>query len=397
MLPALPDLTIPAPDSKTSRVVLSAAIRRLLGDLSRLPIRLASPVVQQAHRRFIGVFGPLVRTQPGAVASVLRRPNVGGLIRTLRSCPRPGLDVDALVIELHGTLAVALGATGALPQPIHLEAFPQRVVSLTARQEFIRPEGVRKVVVANTGVTYVCANERRTVTFQPDTPSFHSIEGTNIVLATADNNPLSDFEAHPEKQGNQIDLGGQSSARWASVLGDALSCIGRYLPELRAEIELFIHQIIPVGFDAERHLSASYQEAIGTIYMTLHPQPMTMVEAVIHEFSHNKINALFELDGVFDNAYSPLFSSPIRPDPRPLHGILLAVHAFLPVARLYEMMIEQWDDGPVPADLRHRFAQIVRGNHDGTAVLLENAQATQAGSQILEELASWDEHFARHR
>src|SRR6185503_20664745 len=87
-------------------------------------------------------------------------------------------------------------------------------------------------------------------------------------------------------------------------------------------------------------LSASYQEAIGTIYMTLHPSLMTMTEALIHEFSHNKINALFEIDDVLENAWSPLYASPVRPDPRPLHGVLLAVHAFLPVARLYEALIQ---------------------------------------------------------
>ena len=41
-------------------------------------------------------------------------------------------------------------------------------------------------------------------------------------------------------------------------------------------MDLFLHQVVPVGWDPERHLSASYQEAIGTIYLSLHPSPMTM-------------------------------------------------------------------------------------------------------------------------
>src|SRR6185436_4142373 len=93
-------------------------------------------------------------------------------------------------------------------------------------------------------------------------------------------------------------------------------------------------------YDDHKHLSASYQEAIGTIYLTLHPNLMTMAEAVIHEFSHNKLNALFELDELLENAYWPLYTSPVRPDPRPLHGVVLAVHAFQPVARLYERMTD---------------------------------------------------------
>ena len=38
-------------------------------------------------------------------------------------------------------------------------------------------------------------------------------------------------------------------------------------------------QVVPVGFFPDRHLSASYREAIGTLYLSLHPSPMTMVEA----------------------------------------------------------------------------------------------------------------------
>src|SRR6185503_4671918 len=117
-------------------------------------------------------------------------------------------------------------------------------------------------------------------------------------------------------------------------------------------------------------LSASYQEAIGTIYMTLHPSLMTMAEAVIHEFSHNKINALFELDDVLENAWAPLYTSPVRPDPRPLHGVLLAVHAFLPVARLYERMIEQGDPLAESSAFRGRYAAIRRINREGAELVL---------------------------
>ena len=41
---------------------------------------------------------------------------------------------------------------------------------------------------------------------------------------------------------------------------------------------------VPVGWDEQRHLSASYQEAIGTVYLSLHPNPLTLAEALIHEF-----------------------------------------------------------------------------------------------------------------
>jgi HEXXH motif-containing protein len=216
----------------------------------------------------------------------------------------------------------------------------------------------------------------------------------DIVLALADNNPLAMYEAHPDKEGNAIDLGGRSPEEWTRALKDALEIITAHMPDLRREMRLYVSQIVPVGYDAEKHLSASYREAIGTIYMTLHPSTMTMTEALIHEFSHNKINALFEIDDVLENAFFPLYKSPVRPDPRPLHGVLLAVHAFLPVARLYERMIEERHPLAASASFAERYRQIIALNHEGASVVLENAKPTRAGRAVLDEIARWDAHFA---
>ncbi len=158
-------------------------------------------------------------------------------------------------------------------------------------------------------------------------------------------------------------------------------------------MDVVLQQIIPVGADDEKHLSASYGEAIGTIYVTLHPNAMTMTEAVVHELSHNKLNAALELGPLLENAHAPLFSSPVRPDPRPLHGVLLAVHAFLPVAAMYRAMIDAGDPLAESDRFRERFRQIARGNHEGMTVLLEHARPTLEGRALLDELARIDASF----
>ena len=150
-----------------------------------------------------------------------------------------------------------------------------------------------------------------------------------------------------------------------------------------------------MGYDEQKHLSASYQESIGTIYLTLHPSLMTMTEAVIHEFSHNKINALFELDELLENAYWPLYTSPVRPDPRPLHGIILAVHAFQPVARLYEAMISVGYPWSAKLDFLRRFEQVKRVNREGAAVVLEHARPILIGRGLFDEMRRWDAHYAQ--
>jgi HEXXH motif-containing protein len=178
---------------------------------------------------------------------------------------------------------------------------------------------------------------------------------------------------------------------WVNSLRGAFGLVATYLPDLRSEMELYLSQIVPVGVLEEKHLSASFQEAIGTIYLTLHPHPMTMVEALIHEFQHNKLNALFETDEVLENAFFPLFQSPVRPDPRPLHGVLLAVHAFLPVARLYEEMIAKKHPLAEHASFRARLRDIVSINREGANVVLANGKPTRIGEGLLGEIRRLDQ------
>jgi HEXXH motif-containing protein len=271
----------------------------------------------------------LGRLEAGAFASLVRRARVGVLVRALRN----GSDVETLRSQLIGTMLEELS-----------DAEPSRSIAV-------------------------------------DPP---------VVLALADNNPLAMHEAHPEKDGNAIDLGGRPASEWVASLREALDLVRLHLPDLRAEMDLYVQQIVPVGFFAEKHLSASYREAIGTLYLSLHPSPLTMVEALVHEFQHNKLNALLESDDVLENAQAPLYRSPVRPDARPLHGVLLAVHAFLPVALLYERLIAAGD----ARASEHRLREIARINREGTEVLRAHARPTPVGRALLDELFRWDGHFA---
>lgn len=341
------DLTIPEPGSTTARDVLSRAIGRLLRELRPL-LRAHAASAPDDVAAIEASLASL--SDPAPLVSVLRRPHVGGLVRTLRAT-RPG-EGEPILVELLATLAGDLAHLGAIA-PVSLRRRPPRVVS---------------PVTGGDG--------------------YHVVEG-DILFALLDNNPLAMHEAHPDKGGNAIDLGGRGVEPWISSLRGALGRVATHLPDLRAEMSLYVQQIVPVGFYEDRHLSASYREAIGTLYLSLHPGPMTMVEAVIHEFQHNKLNALFESDDVLENAHEPLYASPVRPDPRPLHGVLLAVHAFLPVALLYERMIAAG-----ATDLDARFRDVIRINREGTEVLLANARPTAVGQGVLEEMERWDRHFA---
>ena len=327
-LPPPRDLCIPLPGSATARDVLSRAIARWIDELRAL--RTESEVLARV----------IAETNPGALVSVARGPRVAVFGRCLRGERDAGRRAS-LLRSLVETLCGDLDEVGALP---FASPFPR--------------------------------SERKR----------HRIDD-DLDLALDDTNPLAMDEAHPEKAGNAIDLGGRPVEEWIASIRSSLETIERFMPELREEMRLIVRQIVPVGFDAEKHLSASYREAIGTIYMTLHPSAMTMTEALIHEFSHNKINALLEIDDVLENAFAPLYKSPVRPDPRPLHGVLLAVHAFLPVARLYERMMEADDEASRSPSFRARHREIVAMNEEGARVVLDHGAPTVLGKGVVDEIA----------
>jgi HEXXH motif-containing protein len=343
------DLTIPRAGSTTTRTLLSRALRRLLGDLGKIDARLATGDERAGYVALLSAVREAMARDPGAVWSAVRRPTIGALIRYARFAGRAA----QVLRELVATVSIELALAGALERTVRVPA-PPRVIGLGSRQVWALPAG-----------TIACGPDGVFVEGRPlgefvVAAGFLAIED-GLVLACVDNNPLAAVEAHPDKQGNAIDLGGRAAEAWVAALREALAIIKIYMPELAGEMAAVLQQVVPVGYDEGRHVSASYQEAIGTVYLSLHPNAMTMVEALIHEFSHNKFNVLFELDAVLENAFSPLYPSPVRPDPRPLHGVLLAVHAFLPVARLYADMLAAGD----PRAEDPGFIRQVRGDRGG--------------------------------
>jgi len=347
---SLHDVTVPRPGSTTLREIWSRALQRTLLDV--LTLRGASDTWPDTR----AAVGRAAKQHPGAVFSVLREPGVGTRIRCLRDGSRGDIDRRAVTKDLEAALAHGLEEVWSGPPP-------RRAAFTSWRRRGRWLDGALQTDDAHG-------------------PLFVDL-GAGVMLCRADDSPLALQEAHPDKDGNRTSLGGRSQAAWVQSLRDALAVVREGLPPLHDEIALALRQIVPVGFDGQRHLSASFRENLGTAYLSLHPAGMTMVEAVVHEFSHNKLNALLELDPLLNNAFEPLFSSPVRPDPRPLQGVLLAVHAFMAVEALYRTL--RWGGHRGGVDFDRRLEAIAARNREGLQTL-ENAEPTPAGARVLDEL-----------
>jgi HEXXH motif-containing protein len=218
-----------------------------------------------------------------------------------------------------------------------------------------------------------------------------------VRFALADPNPISSTENHPDKFGSALTLGGRPREEWLRGLRAALDAVAEVMPALAEEMDLLLRRVVPVGWHEEMHLSASYREAVGTVYMTLHPDPLTMAAALIHEFQHNKLNLASHLDPLLENAFHPLYPSPVRPDPRPLWGILMAAHAFLPVAAFYRRLAAEKH----PLSRRGGFDQeletIDLKNREAMDVLREHARWTPLGAGLMGELDRLDRLHMQER
>lgn len=211
------------------------------------------------------------------------------------------------------------------------------------------------------------------------------LEG-GIELAAIDTNPLRMNEAHPDKSGNALSLGGKSPEEWQTRLNEALGLIRDTLPTFAAALPHALQRIVPVGFEPEMHFSASYREAPGTIYMTLHPSPLTLAEAIVHEVQHGKLNTLSWFDAVLHNAMTEWSPSPVRPDLRPIWGVLLAVHAFVPVAHLHQRLVER--DHPIAKtpQFERRRLEVLQGNENGLKLVVAKGQPTATGQKVIDGL-----------
>ena len=205
-------------------------------------------------------------------------------------------------------------------------------------------------------------------------------------LSIYDANPIANAEEHPEKSGNAISLGGREAEVWLGELRSAAGLLDTGLPGWREDAGARAERLMPVGWEPERHLSASYRELPGQLYLTLHPNTLTLAEAWVHEAQHGRLNRLLLLDPALKNGRSTWTPSPVRPDLRPLIGVLLAVHAFVPVAAMHRRLSALGHPLISSPEGQARRALVLRSNAHGLQILAELGDWTAVGAQLFADL-----------
>ncbi|MER5362290.1 HEXXH motif-containing putative peptide modification protein [Streptomyces sp. NPDC002785] len=175
--------------------------------------------------------------------------------------------------------------------------------------------------------------------------------------------------------------------RWQDELNSHFDRIGAVCAPLAEELAGGLAVIVPVlSPDPSRvHVSGSFREAPGLVALAL-GEPMATAEALVHEYGHQKLNALLPLDPLIaDDTGEAVHYSPWRDDARPLSGLLHAVYSFVSVADFYQAVLDTPDAGGLdPQSVVDRAYRVVRQVRDGLGGLRAAAALTPLGTTFVD-------------
>ena len=127
-------------------------------------------------------------------------------------------------------------------------------------------------------------------------------------------------------------------AIWQTALTGAWRLLAAHHPRYAAALDMAWTSLVPLDLrPGEKHISADSADAFGAIAVSGPTDATTLAVSLVHEFQHAKLNALHELDPLFQSSGAERFYAPWRPDPRPVGGLLHGIYAHLGVADFWRV------------------------------------------------------------
>jgi HEXXH motif-containing protein len=173
--------------------------------------------------------------------------------------------------------------------------------------------------------------------------------------------------------------------KWLEVLEEAWILISQSSTLLAEEIPLGLKALVSVRSPSvEIHLSTTFQEAPGLVTMSWTPSVWVIAEALVHEYYHQKLNALTNLDPIIIGpSLDAVYYSPWRDDPRPLAGILHAVYTFQGILEFWNSLLKSGIQLNDEERISHRIYKIRGHVQMGINSLREYAHFTLLGEALL--------------
>ncbi len=184
---------------------------------------------------------------------------------------------------------------------------------------------------------------------------------------------INEFEFHLEKK----------------EVNAALDAISTLYPLLWNELYSLVDRI--VLFKGDGIVGASSMKAFGSIYIRistdLSKENMSAkyyyLEHIVHEEAHTFLNSVFLFDEIISKNGATLYSSPLRPDKRPLRSVLHATFVLGRLIYVFKML-------SVPF-CEERFKYFLSGFDKGMETLENHSQFTPFGSEFIQKMISFRE------
>jgi hypothetical protein len=172
-------------------------------------------------------------------------------------------------------------------------------------------------------------------------------------------------------------------------LQESFDMLRAAVPDLAGEIEAIIHEVVIVAGDKSKKFQfdgGSHFQLWGALFLNgdFHKDQIAMVEVLAHESAHSLLFGFCTEEFLVDNPDDELFSSPLRPDPRPMDGIY---HATFVSARMHWALDQLLRSGVLDDSGRERaiVANVanVANFRSGYSVVAEHGRLTGLGRQLM--------------
>ena len=241
----------------------------------------------------------------------------------------------------------------------HLESFPKFLLAMAKYDNvenfefFLYTDHAGIIAIAGTGIylqhpQHLAFQRLRFVTTTNENFNIYTDGNQNLEMIQNEiphlNNGIelnafdSDLRLGGRYDLNFEELTPTSTIKWLSTLEEAWFLIDSCSSLLASEIFMGVQSLVPVHSHAiDVHRSQTFREIPGLLVLSWMSDTSVIVEALVHEYHHHKLNALLNLDPIIvEGSSEAIYYSPWRDDPRPLSGILQGIYVFQAVLEFEE-------------------------------------------------------------
>ncbi|MGJ4961863.1 aKG-HExxH-type peptide beta-hydroxylase [Bradyrhizobium sp. HKCCYLRH3061] len=158
----------------------------------------------------------------------------------------------------------------------------------------------------------------------------------------------------PDTWVEHADLSADEQARMTREVTNALEILvtaAKKFPECVKWVSDVTRVLIPLRSSERSYFrSGSQADVPGMVYADLFGGLMQVMEAIVHESAHLHLFMAEASGPLVDPQHQGRYASPLRPEPRPLRGILLAFHAIAYICAFYREAEKQGFGGSAEYD-----------------------------------------------